>query len=75
MEFELRKQLQDKARHTYGLLNILKCDVDTLRKDINDCNFDKLIDSIRDTDATLQKLLLVVEEIEYIFKLDKIKGP
>lgn len=68
MKFETKRQLQDKARYTYGLLNVLKCDIDILRKDASDCNLDKLRESIREADKTLQKLLLVVGEIEYILK-------
>ena len=75
MNFETKKQVQDKARYTYGLLNVLKCDIDILRKDAADCNLGKLRDSIRETDITLQKLLLAVGEIEYILKLDKNQGP
>lgn len=75
MKFETKKQLRDKARYTYGLLNVLKCDIDILRKDASDCNLDKLRESIREADRTLQKLLLVVGEIEYILKQDETKGP
>lgn len=75
MNFETKKQLKDKAQHIYGLLNVLKCDIDILREDANNFNLDKLKESIRDTDATLQKLILVVEELEYILKLDKIERP
>lgn len=72
---DTKRQLQDKARYTYGLLNVLKCDIDILRKDAADCNLNKLRESIRDADKTLQKLLLVVGEIEYILKLDKTERP
>lgn len=75
MNHELKMEVRNKAQYVYGLLNVLKCDVDILRKDASDCNLGKLKESIRDTDATLQKLLLVVEELEHIIKLDKIEGP
>lgn len=75
MNHELKMEVKNKAQYVYGLLNVLKCDIDILRKDAKDCNLGKLKESIRDTDATLQKLLLVVEELEYIIKLDKIEGP
>ena len=71
MEFEMKKQLHNKASYTYGLLNILKCDIDVLRKEASDCNLDKLRESVREVDDTLQKLLLTVSEIEYLIKLDK----
>ena len=75
MNHEIKMEVKNKAQYVYGLLNVLKCDIDILRKDASECNLGKLKESIRDTDATLQKLLLVVEELEYIIKLDKIEGP
>lgn len=75
INIDTKRQLQDKARYTYGLLNVLKCDIDILRKDAADCNLNKLRESIREADKTLQKLLLVVGEIEYILKLDKTERP
>lgn len=75
MKFEFKKQLRDTAGHAYGLLNILKCDIDILRKDAAECNRDKLAESIRETDKTLQQLLLAIGQIEYILKLDKTEGP
>lgn len=75
INIDTKRQLQDKARYTYGLLNVLKCDIDILRKDAADCDLNKLRESIREADKTLQKLLLVVGEIEYILKLDKTERP
>lgn len=75
MKFELQKQLKDKARAVYGLAEVLKCDVDILRKDASDCNLVKIRESLRDTDITIQKLLVAVGQIEYIIKLDKTQGP
>ena len=75
MQFETKKQLIERVRYTNGLIEVLKCDIDILRKDASDCNLDKLRESIREADRTLQKLLLVVGEIEYILKQDETKGP
>lgn len=75
MNTDIKRQLKDKARYTYGLVSVLKCDIDILRKDAADCNLEKLRDSIREADMTLRKLMLVVGEIEYILKLEKTEGP
>ena len=75
MDFETKHQLKDKARYTYGLLNVLKCDIDILRKDASDCNLGKLRDSIHEADVTLRKLMLVVGEMEYILKQNNTEGP
>ena len=75
MSAEIKRQLRDKARYTYGLVSVLKCDIDILRKDASDCNLDKIRDSIRETDMTLRKLMLVVGEMEYILKQNMSEGP
>lgn len=75
MSAEIKRQLRDKARYTYGLVSVLKCDIDILRKDASDCNLDKLRDSIHEADITLRKLMLVVGEMEYILKQNETEGP
>lgn len=75
MNFKIKKQLRDKAGHAYGLLNVLKCDIDILRKDAAECNRDKLRESIHEADRTLQQLLLTIGQIEYILKMEKTEGP
>ena len=71
MSINMKHQLKDKARYTYGLVSVLKCDIDILRKDASECNLDKIRDSIREVDTTLRKLMFVIGEIEYILKLDE----
>ena len=75
MKYEFKKQVRDKAGHAYGLLNVLKCDIDILRKDAAEFNRDKIRESVREADKTLQQLLLTIGQIEYILKLDKTEGP
>lgn len=75
MKFELKKQLRDKASYSYGLSNVLRYEIDILRKDTRECNPLKLKETIHNTSTTLQKLLLIIGELEYILKLDKIEGP
>lgn len=75
MNIDMKHRLKDKARYTYGLVSVLKCDIDILRKDASDCNLNKLRESIREADTTLRKLMFVIGEIEYILKLDETNGP
>lgn len=75
MKFDTKKRLIDKTRYTAGLINVLHCDIDILRKDTASCNINKIIDSIREAEKTIQKLQLVVGEMEYILKLEKAEGP
>lgn len=71
MNFETKKQLIERVRYTNGLIEVLKCDIDILRKDAADCNMVKIRESVREADKTLQKLHMVVGEMGYILKLDK----
>lgn len=73
MSVNIKKQLKNKARYIYGLAEILKCDVDILRKDIDDYDLDKSKESVRDADETIEKLLLAIEEIRYI--INSVEGP
>lgn len=75
MNINTGRQLKNKARYIYGLAEILKCDIDILRKDAADCDLNRVRESIYETDKTLQKLFLAVGEIEYILNLDKNEGP
>lgn len=75
MKFETKKQLMDRARYTAGLINVLQCDIDILRKDTAECDISKIRRSVREAESTIQKLHLVVGEIEYILKLEKAEGP
>lgn len=75
MNADIKRLLKDKARYTYGLVSVLKCDIDILRKDASDCNLVKLRDSIREADITLRKLTFVVGELEYILEQNNQEGP
>lgn len=75
MKFDTKKQLMDRTRYTSGLINVLHCDIDILRKDTAECNIDKIMSSIREAEKTIQKLHLVVGEMEYILKMEKAEGP
>ena len=74
MKFETKKQLMDRTRYTAGLINVLHCDVDILRKDAAECNVTNIMRSIREAEKTIQKLHLVIGEIEYMLKLEKAEG-
>jgi hypothetical protein len=74
MTFETKKQLMDRARYTAGLINVLKCDIDILRKDAAEYRISKVVESVREAEKTVQKLQLVIGEIEYILKSVKSEG-
>lgn len=73
MNVNTKKEIKDKAKHTYGLLNVLKFDIDILRKDASDFNLDKLEESLHDTEMTLHKLFLVIKELEHIINTEQFR--
>lgn len=75
MKFDTKKQLMDRTRYTAGLINVLQSDVDFLKQDTSECNVTKIMETIREVEKTIQKLHLVVSEMEYILKLEKAEGP
>ena len=68
-----KNNIRAKAKLAYGLLNILKYDIDNLRVDVKDCDLDSLKRTLDDTNRTLENLTDVVGEIEYIVFLHSTK--
>lgn len=66
MNNKLKNDIRAKAKLAYGLLNVLKYDIDNLRIDVNDCNVDALRKTLEDTNRTLENMIDVISEIEYI---------
>ena len=58
---------------TCGLINILKYDAGNLMPDANECDISTLIDTVPETKETLQNLVDVIAEIEYVLYLNTLK--
>lgn len=71
LQTKINYEIKDRARFAHGLLNVLKSDVDFLKEDIDKYDISKLQESLYNIDSTIQKLLVTIEEIEYIIKLNK----
>lgn len=69
MDNQIKSSIRSKARLIYGLLNVLKYDVDNLRMDVHTCEVVNLMKTIRDTNMTLENLIDLVAEIEYLLYL------
>ena len=68
-----KNNIRAKAKLTYGLLNILKYDIDNLRVDVKDCDLESLRRTLEDTNRTLENLTDVIGEIEYVVFLHNTK--
>ena len=75
MDIRTKNDIRAKAKLAYGLLNVLEYDLDNLRTDVNECNVDDLRKTLQDTTRTLDNLIDVIGEIEYIVFLYGTEGP
>ena len=73
MSNKTKREIRSKARIANGLADVLKYDTGNIMSDANDCYMDVLIDTVSDTKETLQNLVDVVTEIEYLLYLEKFK--
>lgn len=71
MNYKTKKVIREKATLLYGLLNVLKDDIDMLRSDANVYDIENLNGSVRDTVETLEKMTDAVGELEYYLYLEK----
>lgn len=69
MNNQIKSSIRSKARLIYGLLNVLKYDVDNLRMDVHTCEVANLMKTIQDTNMTLENLIDIIAEIEYLVYL------
>jgi hypothetical protein len=69
MNNQIKNSIRAKARLIYGLLNVLEYDIDNLRSDVNTCEVASLMKTIQDTNMTLENLIDIVAEIEYLLYL------
>ena len=63
---DIRRETQTRARLSYGLLNVLKDDVDYINIDTDNNDLVSLTESIIETKITLQKMVDNITELEYI---------
>lgn len=70
---ETKHEVRSKARIAHGLADVLRYDTGNIVSDANECHMDILIDTVFDTKETLQNLMDVIAEIEYLLYLETFK--
>lgn len=63
-----------KARLTYGLIHVLRYNVDCLRIDVVEFDPDNIMRTIKEVNETLDKITDTVAQLEYLlymYKLDE----
>lgn len=73
MNNETKQEIRGKARIAHGLADVLRYDTGNIVSDANECHMDILIDTVLDTKQTLQNLVDLIAEIEYILYLEIYK--
>lgn len=73
MNNRAKREIQNKARLAYCLVDILEYDIDNLKNDAHECNPDELMETLTETKTTMQNLIDIMTEIEYVLYLDKLK--
>lgn len=63
---DIRREMQTRARLSYGLLNVLKDDVECINIDTDNNDLVSLTESIIEMKITLQKMVDNITELEYI---------
>ena len=63
--------MQIRARLSYGLLNVLKDDIDCINIDTDNNDLVSLTESIIETKITLQKMVDNITELEHIVYLSR----
>lgn len=70
MNHKTKNDIRSKARLIYGLTHVLKDDIDSLRTDAKTCELNRLIESLNNTNETIEKIIDIIAEIEYSIYLD-----
>lgn len=73
MNTKHKREIRNKARLVFCLVDILEYDAYNLRNDTNECDPDKLSRTLRDMRDTLQNLTDLVVEMEYVLYLNEFK--
>lgn len=73
MNNKTKREIRSKARIACGLADVLKYDTNNILSDANECHMDILIETVLDTKETLQNIVDVIAEIEYLLYLERFK--
>ena len=68
---DIHREMQTRARPSYGLLNVSKDDVDCINIDTDNNDLVSLTESIIETKITLHKMVDNITELEYIVYLSR----
>lgn len=70
MNARVKREIQNKARLIYCLVNILGYDSENLKNDTNECKPEDLARTLQEAKETVQNITDLLIEIEYILYLD-----
>ena len=73
MNSRSKREIQNKTRLAYCLVDVLEYDIDNLKNDANECDRNELMETLQGTKATMQNIIDIMTEIEYILYLEQLK--
>lgn len=75
MDFQAKNDIRKKARLAYGLIHVLKYDIDIFRSDLYDFDLESMHKSIEDINRSLSNIASIMSEIDYILYLNDLEEP
>ena len=73
MKARVKREIRNKARLTYCLVDILEYDIENLKHDTDECDPSVLTDTLLGAKETLQNITDLITEIEYAIYLETFK--
>lgn len=75
MKMQTKNDIRTKVRLLYGLAYVLREDIDELRIHSADSDIECLQMFVQETTETMEKLINILAEIEYIIFLEQVEEP
>lgn len=70
MNTRVKREIRNKARLIYCLVEVLEYDAENLKNDTNECKPEDLARTLQESKETIQNITDLLVEIEYILYLD-----
>lgn len=70
MNTRVKREIRNKARLIYCLVEVLEYDAENLKNDTNECKPEDLARTLQESKETIQNITDLLIEIEYILYLD-----
>lgn len=73
MNNRVKREIRNKARLAYCLIDVLEYNIFDVKNKSNECDINILDKTIQEAKTTLQNIVDIIVELEYILYLEKFK--